>query len=387
MEMALDISDVHLAAAVDELTKRLSGLASLHDQAGAVPPDIFADAHRAGLAALTVPARYGGRGAGLETTAAVIGRLAQGDASVALILAMQSIYHGMIACSPGWPAALHEHLGRAAADDGALLNALRAEPELGTPMRGGLPATTAQRDGDGWTVTGTKIFATGGRHLTYGLVWAKTDEPDPRVGFFVVPLESEGVSLEPSWNHLGMRATESHTYRFDRVRIPHRFAGELRHPSDSANSDPLAQWNNIVLAALYDGIARGARAWFLHYLHSRVPANLGASLAAQPRFQELTGSIDALLLSNRSVLRDFFRRERSECGRESSLESALVKCITTDNAIRVVDLAVSSIGNAGLTRNHPIERHYRDVLCSRVHVPQQDMIVRAAGIASLKAVA
>lgn len=40
----------------------------------------------------------------------------------------------------------------------ALVNALRVEPELGTPARGGLPATAASPDGDGWLLTGHKIF-------------------------------------------------------------------------------------------------------------------------------------------------------------------------------------------------------------------------------------
>jgi alkylation response protein AidB-like acyl-CoA dehydrogenase len=36
-----------------------------------------------------------------------------------------------------------------------------------------------------------------------------------------------------------------------------------------------------------------------------------------------------------------------------------------------------------LTRNNPLERHYRDVLCSRVHTPQEDSITVAAGRAAL----
>ncbi len=58
------------------------------------------------------------------------------------------------------PRARRPDRARAAAD-GALINALRVEPELGTPARGGLPATVARRDGGDWRLTGRKIYSTG----------------------------------------------------------------------------------------------------------------------------------------------------------------------------------------------------------------------------------
>jgi alkylation response protein AidB-like acyl-CoA dehydrogenase len=46
---------------------------------------------------------------------------------------------------------------------------------------------------------------------------------------------------------------------------------------------------------------------------------------------------------------------------------------------------VALVGNNGLTRHNPLERHYRDVLCARVHTPQDDSILSAAGRAALAA--
>jgi alkylation response protein AidB-like acyl-CoA dehydrogenase len=48
--------------------------------------------------------------------------------------------------------------------------------------------------------------------------------------------------------------------------------------------------------------------------------------------------------------------------------------------------AVALVGNNGLTRKYPLERHYRDVLCARVHTPQDDSVLAAAGQAALAAV-
>jgi alkylation response protein AidB-like acyl-CoA dehydrogenase len=46
---------------------------------------------------------------------------------------------------------------------------------------------------------------------------------------------------------------------------------------------------------------------------------------------------------------------------------------------------VTALGNPGLTRHHPLERHLRDVQCSRVHPPQDDAALIAAGRRTLTA--
>jgi alkylation response protein AidB-like acyl-CoA dehydrogenase len=55
----------------------------------------------------------------------------------------------------------------------------------------------------------------------------------------------------------------------------------------------------------------------------------------------------------------------------------------TNNAVRAVEIAISLVGNPGLARRNPLERHYRDVLCGRIHVPQDDMVQLMAGRAAL----
>src|SRR5277367_2990586 len=52
---------------------------------------------------------------------------------------------------------------------------------------------------------------------------------------------------------------------------------------------------------------------------------------------------------------------------------------------RLQEAAVELIGNPGLSRANQLERHLRDVLCSRIHTPQNDSILVAAGRAAFKA--
>jgi alkylation response protein AidB-like acyl-CoA dehydrogenase len=55
----------------------------------------------------------------------------------------------------------------------------------------------------------------------------------------------------------------------------------------------------------------------------------------------------------------------------------------TNNAIRAVAIGLELTGHPGISRNNPLERHYRDVSCSRIHSPQDDTILVASGRAAL----
>ena len=51
----------------------------------------------------------------------------------------------------------------------------KVEPELGTPIRGGLPGTVARRTATCWSLNGRKIYSTGSPVLAWNAIWARTD--------------------------------------------------------------------------------------------------------------------------------------------------------------------------------------------------------------------
>ena len=159
---------------------------------------------------------------------------------------------------------------------------------------------------------------------------------------------------------------------------------QTRHPADWRAPDPTqATVHTIFVAAIYDGIARAARDWLLGFLKTRVPANLGAPLATLPRAQETLGAIEARLIANARLI-DGFARDFDDGADLSAGESGVIKLTVTNNAIAVVEDALALSGNHGLTRANPLERHYRDVLCGRVHTPQDDSTRIALGRAALR---
>ncbi|ALL79458.1 acyl-CoA dehydrogenase (plasmid) [Pseudonocardia sp. EC080610-09] len=375
-----DLSDGTLAA----VTAQLSATAEHHDRTGAVPRAGLDVVHRAGLLTATVAARHGGPGAGDLDTARILVALGEGDPSVALIVANTLNVHRAQAANAHWPPAAYADLLRRSAQGPAPANAVRAESELGAPARGGLPATVARRTADGWSLSGHKAYATGGTALAYHLVWARADEPGgapdaPRVGHVVVPADTPGITWLDSWDHLGLRASNTHDVVYDGVtlgpdafvEIP-RVGGVYRDPAAATGPAGLGH------GALYVGVARAARAAFVGYARGRVPAALGRPIAETDRIATVAGEIDAQVAQAETLLYGALLRTGTG-DIAASAQLSLLKVQIARSAIAAVQTAVAALGNAALTRHHPLERHLRDVLCVRVHPPQEDAALLTAG--------
>lgn len=371
--------------AAEELAREFAATAGEYDRTADFPFANFERLREAGILNLTVAELYGGQQAGLGLACRVVELIAGGEPSTALVYAMHLIYHALPARSGNWNAIAHERMCREALDGIALVNVMRVEPELGTPARGGLPNTTAERIDGGWRLTGRKIYATGSPILRYFITWARTAGDDPMVGWFAVPREAAGWRIIETWDHMGMRATGSHDLVLEGVEIDEEWALDVRKPGDWLPPDPAqGAWNNLVLAALYHGIAKAAATWLKRYLHERKPTNLGASLATLPRFQTAVGEMEALLFTSDRLIYDLAAEIDKDGARSKAAgQTSMAKSVVTNNAVRAVDIAMSLVGNPGLSRTNPLERHHRDVLCSRIHVPQDDMVLLMTGKAAL----
>ncbi|BEU95314.1 acyl-CoA/acyl-ACP dehydrogenase [Acidovorax sp. DW039] len=353
-----------------------------HDAEGSFPFENFEDLQRAGLLTLAAPQALGGQGATVAQLGAVVGAVGYACPATALVLTMQYIQHRSMGRSHparSWPEPLARKLVAEAAAGVSLVNALRVEPELGSPARGGLPGTVARRTPEGWRISGHKVYSTGSPILRWYSVWARTDEAEPRVGSFLVQAGLPGIRIVETWDHLGLRASGSHDVVLDDVLIPHDHALDLRAPAAWAGGEPWLQVEMaVMLGSLYTGVAQAARDWLVGFLHDRKPASLGAALATLPRAQEALGGIEALLLTNQRLIASL-ARDADEGAPLSAVHSGLIKSITTGNAVQAVEQALALTSNHGLARKNPLERHLRDVLCGRIHTPQDDSARVAAG--------
>ncbi|MDG5496125.1 acyl-CoA dehydrogenase family protein [Niveispirillum sp. BGYR6] len=360
-------------AILAELTQRFAATAGQHDRDATFPSQNIALLHQHRLLALTAPREWGGREADLATALKVVQAVAKGEPATALVLVMQYLHHARIK-DAGFPEHLARHVVGDAVQRGALINSLRVEPDLGTPARGGLPATVARRVSDGWRISGRKLYSTGSTVLDWFVVWARSDDETPLVGGWLVPAKAPGIRIEETWDHHGLRASVSHDVVLEDVWVPADHALSPQPVGGPPAFDPgFLRWANVLTAGIYDAVAQAARDWFIGWAKSRVPANLGAPLSSLPRYQETLGTIDGLLLTNRLLLQSAAAQDLG------TVEANLIKHLVTENAIAAVEKAIAIGGNPALTRANPLERHYRDVLCGRIHMPQADVVLTAAG--------
>ncbi|MFJ9243578.1 acyl-CoA dehydrogenase family protein [Streptomyces sp. NPDC101776] len=366
------------------MTERIAELAADYDQSGAFPADSLKIAHDAGLLTATIGEQYGGRGARVEESARILHLIGQGDPSVALIAAMTLNTHARQAVQPHWPAELYARLVKESFGRPVLVNHARVEPELGSPARGGLPSTLARRTPDGWSLSGTKRFVTGAEGLDWFLVWATTDEPEPRVGTFLVPGGSPGIEITGRWDQLGLRASGSHDVTFRDMEIPYEHVIGIGPYGAAAEQDNRAGAAlHLPLAALYLGVARAAQSFFHTFAHSRVPANLGHPVARTERFRRAAGEIEVLLAAAEQLVFDGAARVDSGDSAYTPEQALGARVLADRHGVRAVELAVRLLGNPGLARGNPLERHFRDIQCAPVHAPQEDISLLAIGTKAL----
>jgi alkylation response protein AidB-like acyl-CoA dehydrogenase len=371
------------AAVLEDLSRRFAASAAAHDRTGDFPAQNFAALHEAGITGLAAIRVLDGQPLALAEAREIIAAVARGEPSTALVLVMTYLFVVQAAQNPNWPPALRREVLEDIALNGATANALRVEPALGTPVRGGLPATIARRVPGGFRISGHKLYSTGIPVLKWLAVWGRTDDEAPLVGTFLVPRAAAGIRVEETWDQLGLRASGSHDVILEDVFIPEANAVDIRPPAGWAGREPaLLQWMAVLLPSIYDSVARNARDFLVRFALERQPSNLGAPLSSLPRFQEAVGEIEALLHVNDALLS---RATQAQAADFTAQDGNFVKHIVTNNAIRITERALQLTGNPGLARHNPLERHHRDALCGRVHSPQDDTILTLAGQAAFAA--
>lgn len=367
---------LHDTIVLEETVRVLAEAAPDADQTGNFPWTGIRAVHASGLLESTVAVRYGGKGGTLSDAAHILAALGRGDPSVALITAMTIFNHLGQATKNHWPDDLYRRLLAEGNNKPLLINAARVEPELGSPARGGLPATRARRTATGWSISGRKRFVTGAIGLTHFLVWAHTDETPSRVGTFVVPNGLSGIQIIENWKSLGMRATGSHDVEYTDVQIPLENVIDLVDPSVAQQDNRSHAAFNLALTAIYLGAAEAAQAAFIRFAHDRVPAKLGHPIARTERFVTLSGEIDLLISGARDII---FGALASNTNAEQMIRARLLAGRQLRDAVQI---AVRSLGNPGLNEDLGLERHFRDVQSVLVHAPQEDTSIAILGRAA-----
>ncbi len=378
-------SQARLLALARHLAPRFAARAARHDRDATLPRENLGELREAGYLSAAVPVEYGGWGHGLFDVTAAQLELARGDGSTALAVGMHLMTCGTEASARSWPEEARRRILGAVAEEGALINNIAAEPELGSPRGGGRPRTALRPEGPGrWRLSGHKTFSTLAPELSYLITYVAVEDGTGDTGRVAVRGDLPGVRVEETWDALGMRATASHDVHFDGVPLEDADLLTRRPPGEPDPAMMQGGWFPLTVAASYLGVAFSARDEAVRFARERRPSGYAAPISQIPHVREQVGRMDAALLAARTFL--LATAEEWEVRPEGRLalapQVAAAKRFATNGAVEVVDLAMRVAGGVALLRGHPLERHYRDVRGGLVNPPIEaralEILARAA---------
>lgn len=393
MELALTARQQRIVDLADTLAGRFAQRADTYDRTGAFPHENYAELHESGYLRLVVPAEYGGEGANLFEIVLGQERLARGDGATAMAADMTLHTIGRLAELPSWPQPIFAAICRSVVEDGALINAAASEPELGSPSRGGLPATTATPASGGWLIDGHKLFVSMAPALRYFVVSVALppgpDAPQGATASAIVRAGTPGLRLEDTWSDaLSLRSSGNYDVLLDNVFVPDEWLVERRAvgaPASPPGPPVHMAWASLTLSAVYLGIGQAACDTVCAYARERTPSALGKPIATLPTIQRRVGEAQVALSAARAVLyqtaRDWVERPELRAGLGPRI--AMAKYLCTNAAISASDQALRIAGGFGLTRRLPLERYFRDARAGLTHPPQDDVALEMIGRAAL----
>ncbi|HET8659048.1 MAG TPA: acyl-CoA dehydrogenase family protein [Micromonosporaceae bacterium] len=371
------------AAIARRLAPRFAARAEAYDRSGAFPVDDFADLRAAGLLGLMVPAHLGGTGASFAEYVEVACELARGNGATALVFNMHASVTGALGAvteelvsALGVPAealVAKDRLLEAAA--GGAWYAV-AMSERGAGSRLSQLSTGYERVDEGFRVKGAKTFVSGAGHCDGYLVAARNTEAPDLVSQFLVPAGLDGLSVEETWDSLGMRATGSHDLHLDVVVPADALLGGVEGLA-LVLAHLLPHWMVASYAAVYVGVAQAAVDAAVAHVKARGVAGL-------PAVRARIGRADAAVAAARLAVAEAARRVDAAAGEPDTNRWVWrAKLLAGTTAMDVAASMLEAAGTAASRRGHPLERLYRDARCGSLHPATSDVCADWLGVAAL----
>jgi len=334
------------------------------------PWDIIKKGLELGFGSLLVPEKYGGGGMGLIESAIVIEELAWGDAGIAGGIGTSSSL-GLVlslACNEEQK----EKWLRPICEDNThtyLLAGCYTEPVGGSEILCPLDdpsmgvRTVAVRDGDMYVINGQKCFTTNGGVAKLYLCLARTDTTKPNsegCSLFLVPADTQGLTIGKTEDKMGVRATLNSEVFFDNVCIPVENRLGEENGAFQIVEKTFSGGGTIVGAAAI-GLARAAYETALTYSKER-------QIWGQPirnyeliadKLAEMRMKIEA---SRALVWKICWAIEKPEASGGLYQLPAMAKVFPAKMVKEVTTEAMQIMGAYGYMKDYEVEKYVRDAL-------------------------
>ena len=326
-----------------------------------LPMDVVEQMGEMGLFGLPFPEEFGGQGGDYFTLCLAIEALARVDQSIAITLEAAIGLGAMPVFRYGTPEQKEKWLPDLVAGK-ALAGFGLTEAEAGSDA--GATRTTAVLDGDEWVVNGNKQFITNSgtpitRFVSVAAVTGERERSDGTVSkelsTIIVPNGTPGFTVEPAYDKVGWRASDTHPLTFDDVRVPEEnLLGERGR--GFANFLRTLDEGRIAVAALATGAAQGCLEESVTYAKSRNV--FGVPIASHQYIAFTIAQMQARVYTSRLAWHDAARR--CDAGLPFKAEAAMAKLVASDAAMRNARDATQIFGGYGFMNESLVGRQYRD---------------------------
>jgi len=341
------------------------------DEDSVFPFENFKKLRKIGYTKITLPKEFGGEGLSVYDAILLHETLSSycGSTGLAASWSIQNI--GEIFENRYWQSDTLTSFGEQV-KNGATVNRAVSEFAMGSPVRGGKPATSAKHDGEDYVINGRKNYTSGAPDLDYFLVSAWIED-DNQLGFFLIPKTAQGVTVENTWDVASMRGTGSDDLVLQNVRVASSSLVEI--PSYSTGFK-LNGWL-LLIPATYLGIAQAARDYAVKFATEHSPNSIQGTIAELPNVQTLIGEMDLALTNARFTLYGVAALYEDPAKKSEIInEVNIAKHVVTNTAIEVVDKAMRLVGAKSLQRANPLQRYYRDVRAGLHNPPMDDLTIK-----------
>ena len=340
----------------------------------------------AGWLRYCVPASHGGALAQLDSRALVVVRetLSRYSPLADFAFAMQGLGSGAISLA-GSPAQQQRYLPAVASGQMIAAFAL-SEPQAGSDVAGMQTSATAQPHG--FVLNGEKTWISNGGMAHFYVVFAKTDVSAGARGISAFIVDAPHAGLNDSHHLHVMSPHPLASLCFEQCQVGHdALLGELNGGFKLAMRTLDIFRASVAGAAL--GMARRALQEAVH--HAKARRMFGQTLAdfqlTQARLGDMAALLDAaaLLTYRAAWLRDTHGSDGAHAAAYTQA-AAMAKLTATENASKVIDMALQMHGGMGVLLGHKLESLYRDIRSLRIYEGASEVQQLIIGKSVLKGV-
>lgn len=334
-------------------TEKIQPLVSEMDQKSEMDESIIDGMFEQGLMAIEVDADHGGANSSFFVSCLVVEELAKIDPAVAVMCDIQNTLIVTLFRKYGTPEQRAEYLPRLARN----MVGSFCLSEVASGSDAFAMETKAEKKGDYFVINGSKMWISNAEQAGVFLVFANAapEKGYKGISTFIVPRETEGLSLGKKEDKLGIRASSTCPVHFDNVKVHEsNILGQLGHGYKYA-IDSLNE-GRIGIGAQMLGLAQGCLNCTVPYTHER--KQFGQKIwdfqAVNHQLAHVFTQIEAARLMVYNAAR------RKEAGLSFLREAAMAKYFAGEVAALTTTRCIEVMGGVGFSKQYPIEKFYRD---------------------------